>query len=52
MLKDELENIREKLNEAIAENLNFTDKEEYKNILTISKELDDVIVSYLKSSNR
>ena len=52
VLKDELENLRERLNKEVVKNLNVTNKEEYKNRLSISKELDDAIVSYFKSSNK
>lgn len=50
-LKEVLENLREKLNKEVTKNVMHTSKE-YKNLLIISRRLDDVIVNYIKSSNK
>lgn len=49
-LKDikELENLREELNNDIVKYLRHRNKEEYADLLAKSKELDDVIVKYIK----
>lgn len=48
----ELENLREKLNEDIVKWIDYRNKEEYKDLLVKSKELDEVIVKYIKSFNK
>lgn len=50
-LKEKLLSLREKLNNEVAKNVRYSNKEEYDNLLAISKKLDDVIVKYIKSSN-
>lgn len=50
-LKEVLENFREKLNKEVTKNVMHTSKE-YKNLLIISRRIDDVIVNYIKSSNK
>lgn len=48
-LKEELENLRGKLNIEAAKNIKDINKDEYKGLLDISRKLDDVIVKYIKS---
>lgn len=50
-LEKELENLRENLNRGIAKNIVFISKEQYRDILEMSKKLDDVIVDYMKIVN-
>lgn len=52
MYKEELENLREKLNKDIIKYVENKSKEEYKILITLSRKLDDVIVSYIKSFNK
>lgn len=52
ILERELENLREKLNKDAVKNIGHISKEKYKDLLAISTQLDDVIVNYIKSSNR
>lgn len=52
VLNEELESLRERLNNYIAKNINPFRAEKYENLLAISIELDDVIVNYIKSSNQ
>lgn len=47
--KKKLENLREKLNKDVIEYLDNENKEKYQDLLGKSKELDDVIVKYIKS---
>lgn len=49
--EEKMENLREKLNNSFAENIRYCNREEYKNILNISRKLDDAIVDYIKSFN-
>lgn len=51
VLKEKLENLREKLNQNIVKNINCKSKEGCENLLAASKELDDIIVNYIKSFN-
>lgn len=51
-LEDELENIREKLNKDIIKYIDHNSEEGYKNLIDISRKLDDVIVNYIKNSNK
>lgn len=51
-IKEKLENLREKLNEDIIKNIEYKSKEGYENLLATSRELDDVIVDYIKSVNK
>ena len=48
VLENELERLREKINKGILKNISHTSKEEYKNLLVMSRKLDDVIVNYIK----
>lgn len=52
VLEEELENLREKLNKCAVKNIKHTRKEEYKNLLDISRKLDNIIVNYIKSSSK
>lgn len=52
VLKEKLENLREKLNKDIVKNIELKSKEEYENLLVTSRELDKVIVDYIKSVNK
>lgn len=52
VLKEELENLRDKLDKYGVKNLKYMSKEKYKNLLAISRKLDYAIVNYMKSSNR
>jgi hypothetical protein len=49
-LKEELENLREKLNIDVIRIIKDKTQEEYESLLNISRKLDDVIVNYIKSS--
>ncbi|NOW06733.1 hypothetical protein [Clostridium beijerinckii] len=51
-IKEKLENLREKLNKDIVKNIEYKSKEEYENLLVTSRELDKVIVDYIKSVNK
>jgi predicted house-cleaning noncanonical NTP pyrophosphatase (MazG superfamily) len=51
VLQEELENLREKLNKDFVRYIEDRNKEEYKNLLSLSKELDEVIVAYMKNSS-
>lgn len=48
----ELENLREELNRDIVKYLSHRNKEDYADLLAKSKELDDIIVKHIKSSNK
>lgn len=45
----ELENLRKKLNNDVVKYIEHRNKEEYKDLLAKSKELDEIIVKYIKS---
>jgi hypothetical protein len=51
ILEEELEYLREKLNKYVGKNILHTSKE-YRKLLYISRKLDNVIVNYIKSSNK
>ncbi|AJG98205.1 hypothetical protein LF65_01600 [Clostridium beijerinckii] len=51
-IKEKLENLREKLNIDIVKNIEYNSKEGYENLLATSRELDDVIINYIKSFNK
>lgn len=51
-LNEKLEKLREKLNIDILKNIDCNSKEGYENLLATSRELDDVIVDYIKSVNK
>ena len=51
-IEEKLENLREKLNMDIVKNIECSSKEGYENLLGISRELDAVIVDYIKSVNK
>lgn len=51
-IKEKLENLREKLNIDIVKNIESNSKEGYESLLAISRELDKVIVDYIKSTNK
>lgn len=51
-IKEKLENLREKLNKDIVKNIEYKSKEGYENLLVTSRELDKVIVDYIKSVNK
>lgn len=48
----ELEDLREKLNNDVVKYIEHRNKEEYKNLLAKSRELDDAIVKHIKSLNK
>lgn len=48
-LEEELECLREKLNNDAVKIIKHMSNEEYASLLTISKKLDGVIVNYIKS---
>jgi len=52
IIEEKLENIREKLNKDIVKNTEYNSKEGYESLLATSRELDNVIVDYIKSSNK
>lgn len=52
VLEEELENLREKLNKYVVKDIRNMSKKEYKNLLDMSIKLDDVIVNYIKRSNK
>ncbi|OOM14638.1 hypothetical protein [Clostridium saccharobutylicum] len=45
----ELEDLREKLNKDVVKYIEHRSKEEYKDLLTKSRELDEAIVKHIKS---
>jgi len=49
-LKEQVENLREKLNIEAVKNIKDSSKAEYEGLLDVSKKLDDVRVNYIKSS--
>lgn len=49
-LEEKLENLRDKLNMEAVKILRDSSKEEYKDLVDLSKELDDVIVNFIKNS--
>lgn len=49
-IEEELENLREELNRTVNINMINTSNE-YKDLLSISKELDEIIVNHMKISN-
>lgn len=51
-IKEKLENLREKLNIDILKNIEFNSKEGYESLLATSRELDNIIVDYIKSANK
>ncbi|MDU6038652.1 MAG: hypothetical protein E6Y83_09945 [Clostridium butyricum] len=51
-IKEKLENLREKLNKDIVKNIEIKSKEGYESLLVTSRELDNVIVDYIKSVNK
>lgn len=51
-IKEELENLREKLNKDVVKKIEDKSKEGYENLLATSRKLDNVIVDYLKSVNK
>lgn len=51
-IKDKLEDLREKLNKDIGENIEYKSKDGYESLLITSRELDNVIVDYIKSVNK
>lgn len=51
-IKEKLENLREKLNKDIVKNIELKSKEGYESLLVISREVDNVIVDYIRSVNK
>ena len=51
-LEVELENLRQKINKDVIEYMEHTSKEGYERLIDISRKLDEVIVNYIKSSNK
>lgn len=49
VIQKELENLREKLNNDFIRYLDDRNEEEYKNLVFTSKELDKLIVDYIKN---
>lgn len=52
VLKERLENLRDKLNKDVVKNIKHSDDGKYKKLLAISRKLDDVMVSYIKISDK
>lgn len=52
IIKEKIENLREKLNNYIIKNVECKDIEKNKDILAASEELDNVIVDYIKNFNQ
>ncbi|OAA91014.1 MULTISPECIES: Spo0E family sporulation regulatory protein-aspartic acid phosphatase [Clostridium] len=52
IIKEKIENLREKLNNDIIKNVECKDIEKNKDILAASEELDNVIVDYIKNFNQ
>lgn len=50
--EEELENLREILNKQAIKYMEHTSKEGYKSLIAISRKLDNIIVNYIKSSNK
>lgn len=48
-IKEELESLREKLNKEIVKNIEYKRKEWDESLLVASRELDNLIVDYIKS---
>ncbi|WP_039657432.1 hypothetical protein [Clostridium tyrobutyricum] len=51
-IKEKLENLREKLNIDILKNIECNSKEGFESLLATSRELDNLIVDYIKSANK
>ncbi|AJH01929.1 hypothetical protein LF65_05412 [Clostridium beijerinckii] len=51
-IENKLENLREKLNKDTVRNMEYKSKEGYESLLDISRELDNVIIHYIKSVNK
>lgn len=47
VFEGELENLREKLNKVFFKSIEYISEEEYKNLIDMSRKLDEVIVTYL-----
>lgn len=52
VLKERLETLRDKLNKDVVKNIKHSDDGKYKKLLAISRKLDDVMVSYIKISDK
>lgn|GEM_PF-2345435 len=51
-IEAELENLRDKINGDIIKNIECQSEDAYENLLVTSRELDNVIVDYMKSVNK
>lgn len=51
VIEEELENLREKLNNYAIKYIEQDRKEDDENLIAISRKLDNIIVAYIKSSN-
>jgi hypothetical protein len=51
VIEEELENLREKLNDYAIKYIEQGRKEGNENLIAISRKLDNIIVAYIKSSN-
>lgn len=49
LIKERLENLREKLNDDAVKNIECNREKENESLLVISRELDDVIIDYIKN---
>lgn len=52
VLKERLENLRDELNKDVVKNIKHSNNGKYKRLLAISRKLDDVMVSYIKISDK
>lgn len=51
-IKEELERLREKLNKDVVKNIEYKNNEDYESLLATSRELDNIIIDYIKSFNK
>ena len=51
VIKEELERLREKLNKDVVKNIECKNNEDYEKLLATSRELDNIIINYIKSFN-
>ena len=51
-IKEELERLREKLNKDVVKNIEYKNIEDYESLLATSRELDNIIIDYIKSFNK
>jgi hypothetical protein len=51
-IKEELERLRERLNKDVVKNIEDKNNEDYESLLATSRELDNIIINYIKDFNQ